>query len=68
MYILIKSMVYTYFSNKCFEVLNILLFLVVICIKYENNVDAYIDDRDTTNNNNALFFLIETKLKLPNDI
>jgi len=36
MYILIKSMEYTHFSSTCFEVLNILLLLVVICIKYEN--------------------------------
>jgi len=35
MCILIKSMEYKYFSSTCFEILNILLFLVVICIKYK---------------------------------
>jgi hypothetical protein len=57
MCILIKSMEYTCFSNTYFEILDILLFMVVICIKYENHIDGWIDDRGTTNNNMCFIFL-----------
>jgi hypothetical protein len=37
--------------------LNVLLLLVVICIKYENNVDGWIDNGGTTNSNKCFIFL-----------